>query len=75
MQELKAMMQKQIAIAEDTNEKVRSLYSSARRGVFFRFIYWAVIIGVTVWSFQYMQQYLSMFPQVMDQYKKLNLGK
>ena len=68
-------MQKQIAIAEDTNEKVRSLYSASRRGAFFRFLYWAAIIGACVWSFQYMQQYLTLFPQIMNQYQKLNLGK
>ena len=71
IQELKAMMKKQIAIAEDTNEKVRSLYNSAQRAALIRFIYWAVIIGGTIWTLQKMQPYLAIFPQVMDAYKKI----
>ena len=58
IQELKALMQQQIAIAADTNEKVRALHGAAQRAAFFRFIYWALIVGVTVWSFQYIAPYL-----------------
>jgi len=57
------MMQKQIAIAEDTNEKVRSLYSTARRAAFLRFAYWALIIGATIWSLQYIAPYLKIMQQ------------
>jgi len=71
IQEIKAMMQEHIAIAKDTNAKVRSLHNASRRAVFFRLAYWAVIIGVAIWSFQYIQPYLGMFTKLYSQLGQL----
>ncbi len=71
LKELKAMMQKQIAIAEDTNIKVRSLHSSAQRAAFMRFVYWAIIIGTGIWLAKYLEPIIKMFPQITQQLQSL----
>ena len=72
LKELKAMMQQQIAIAEDTNSKVRSLHGAAQRAAFVRFIYWGLIIGSGIWLAQYMGPVIKLFPQLMQMEQTLS---
>ncbi len=56
IEELKAISKQALAIAEDTNHIVRGMRRSQRMGHFFQFVWWALIVGVSIWSYYYYLQ-------------------
>ena len=56
--EEKELLRRSIALAEENNDILRSIQSSMRLARFMTFLYWLVIIGVSVGAFYYVKPYV-----------------
>ena len=57
--ESKQLLQDTYNLADQNNKMLRHIRRSQKIASFFRFIYWIIIIGIGVWSFYFLQPYVS----------------
>jgi hypothetical protein len=69
--EEKEMLEEALELAEENNKILRKLQSSARWARFFRILYWAVIIGLSIWAYYYLQPLLQ---QLLEAYAGVKEG-
>ena len=69
--EIKALAEKALALAEDTNRMVHRLQRRARWGTFFRFLSLLVILGASGVSFYYLRPYTQ---RAVNLYEQLHSG-
>ena len=58
-QELKALLQQSLKLTQENNKMLHAMRRSARWGIFFRIIYWFVILGGLAFSYYFIQPYLT----------------
>ncbi len=54
----KELLQKSYDLSLENNKILRGIRSSNRWGRFFHFVYWVIIIGVSLGAFYYLQPYV-----------------
>lgn len=66
-------MKKTLELTQENNKILRSIRRSNRWSAFMRVIYWAIIIGASVWSYNFLQPYLK---TVLNAYETMqaNMG-
>ena len=67
IEELKELIRRNTALAEDTNRIVHKMRRGALLSSIMRLLWWALIIGATVASYLYFAPYLQ---QITDLYSK-----
>ena len=66
--ELKDLVQKSVALAEDTNRVVRKMHRAQIWARFFQLLWWVVIIGVSGATYYlYFQPYVGKIEQLYEQ--------
>jgi hypothetical protein len=58
-QDEKDLLQKTYDLSKENNKILHSIRNSNRWANFFRFIYWVLIIGVSLGAFYYLQPYVN----------------
>lgn len=53
IQELKELIQRTIALSEETNKRVSSMQRSARLSRFLGFLWWAAILVISAYTYYY----------------------
>lgn len=68
IEELRDLVQKNLALSQETNKMVRSLHRSSRWNTFFKMIWWAVVLtaGGATYLF-YIQPYMVQLEKVYGQ--------
>ena len=51
------LLKRSIALSEENNDILRSIQRSMRLGRFMTFLYWLIIIGITVGAWYFIQPY------------------
>lgn len=70
--ELRELVEKNVAIAEDTNRLVRGIQRRARWGILFQIIWWLTILGISgATYYYYLQPYVQ---KVQDAYGQVQTG-
>ena len=69
--EQKQMLEKLLAITEQNNKILRRMHRHALWNSFFNVLYWAVIVGLAIWSFNMIQPYLGIMGNLMGKAKQL----
>ena len=68
--EFKKLIEKTLRLAEENNRILKKMRRALRWGSFFRFIYWAIIIGTAVGAYYFIQPLLeplmSTFQNIID---------
>ncbi|MEI7720279.1 MAG: hypothetical protein WCI89_03680 [bacterium] len=65
---IKDLVQKNVAIAEDTNRTVHAMRRAQKWGAFFKFVWWAVIIVVSGATYYlYFQPYVGKIERLYEQ--------
>ena len=59
IEELKELVQRDIAIGAETRDMVHQMRRSARWGLFFTVLYWLLILGVLGASYYYVSPYIN----------------
>ncbi len=68
IEEVKAIAKQALSVAEDTNRMVRGMRRSQQWGHFFQFVWWALIIFVSIWSYYYyLQPYVGKLEELYAQ--------
>jgi hypothetical protein len=68
IEELKELVRRNIALAEDTNRILHGMRNASRWSTAFRAVWWLVIAGVTIAAYSYLWPYIS---QILSLYSKL----
>ena len=55
--ELKELVRQAVALGEENNNLLRKMRRAEKWSSFFRFIYWIIIIGLSVGAFYFIQPY------------------
>ena len=55
--ELKELVRQAVALGEENNSLLRKMRRAEKWSSFFRFIYWIIIIGLSVGAFYFIQPY------------------
>ncbi len=63
--ESKQLLEKTFALAEENNKMLHSMRSAQKRAAFMRFVYWLIIIGITVASYYLMQPYVAKLQELV----------
>jgi len=73
----KEALEKILALTEENNKILRKMRRSVLWGRIFHFIYWAVIIGLSIGAYVYIQPYLDSMLQFIGAGKEgmENMGK
>lgn len=56
----KDLLEKTYELSKENNNILRGIRSSNRWSMFFRILYWIIIIGIAVGAFYYVQPYIDM---------------
>ena len=52
------LLRRSIALSEENNDILRSIQSSMRLGRFMTFLYWLILIGISVGAYYYAEPYV-----------------
>ena len=56
--EEKQLLQKTYDLAEENNKILHKLKSANTRSAFFRWVYWIIIVGVSIGAFYFLEPYI-----------------
>ncbi len=54
----KELLEKTYELAVENNKMLHKIRRAHKRSVFFRFFYWAIIIGVSIGAFYFLEPYI-----------------
>lgn len=69
--EERELLTQSIKISEENNKMLRAMRRSAHFSSFLRLVYWAIIIGVSLWTYYFIQPYLE---AVVKGYNEMQKG-
>ncbi len=67
-QDEKDLLQKTYDLAKENNHILKGIRSSNRWASFFRFLYWLILVGISVGAFYFAQPYVN---NLLNAYSKL----
>ncbi len=70
--EIENLLRQTKALVEENNKILKGIRRSNRVGSFFRFIYWIVIIALTIGAYAYVQPYLNSMMKLYNQLETTN---
>ena len=70
----KDMLKRALELAEENNEMLHSLQRSARLGIFFKALYWILIIGTAFGAYYFIQPYVDQLSETYTGFQD-NVGE